>query len=170
MNESNRALAEGLKKAIQAERYGHDFYLMAAMSTSDPKGKQIFAVLAQEEAEHMQFLQAQYRSILETGLPDRTLNLGKQTDLSGMSPIFSDGLKERIKDANFEMTSLSIGIQLEHDAMEYYSSQAEAAEDQSIKKFYSQLADWEKGHYRALLRQQDELKEDYWGASGFSPF
>jgi rubrerythrin len=165
-----RVLIEGLQKAIKAESYGHDFYLMAARATEDPKGKEVFQTLAREEAEHMEFLTTQYRSILETGKPDRSVKLGRQADLSGMSPIFSDGLKSRLDEANFEMTSLTIGIQLEHDAMQYYRSQAEAAGDRLITEFYTQLADWETGHYRALLRQRDELKEDYWAASGFSPF
>jgi rubrerythrin len=170
MEDKRKALAEGLLKAIKAERYGHDFYLMAARSTEDEKGKKVFETLAQEEAEHMAFLKAQYQSILETGKPDDSVKLGKQADLSGMSPIFSEKLRERISEANFEMTSLSIGIQLEHDAMEYYRSQSEASDESSMKSFYAQLSDWEKGHYQALLTQQEELREDYWSAGGFSPF
>lgn len=170
MKDETKVVIEGLVKAIQAEQYGRDFYLMAANSTKDPKGKQVFEALAQEEAEHMRFLQAQHRSILETGKPDKTIKLGEQVDLSGMSPIFSDKLKSRIKEANFEMTSLSIGLQLEHDAMEYYRSQSQIASDSLIKEFYAQLADWEMGHYRALLKQQEELKEDYWSTGGFAPF
>lgn len=170
MADEKQQLAEGLLKAIKAERYGQDFYLMAAMSTDDPKGKDVFQRLAAEEAEHMQFLSTQYQSILQTGLPDASLRLGQQFDLSGMSPIFSDSLKERIGEAHFEMTSLAIGIQLEHDAMEYYRSQAAAAENPVVRDFFTQLANWESGHYQALLRQQDELKGDFWSAGGFSPF
>ena len=169
VEKKTKMIAEGLMKAIQAERYGYGFYMMAANSTQDPKGKEVFETLAQEETDHMRFLQAQYRSILETGKPDEAVKLGKQLDLSGMSPIFSDDLKSRIGEAHLEMTSLSIGVQLEHDAMQYYQSQSDAAEDSSIKKFYARLADWEQGHYQALLRQQEELKQDYWSAGGFAP-
>jgi rubrerythrin len=170
VTDGKRQLAEGLMKAIKAERYGQDFYMMAAMSTEDPKGKEVFQQLAAEEAEHMRFLTTQYQSILQTGLPDASLRLGQQVDLSGMSPIFSDSLKERIGEAHFEMTSLAIGIQLEHDAMEYYRAQAAAADDPVVQGFYTQLASWESGHYQALLRQQDELKSDFWSAGGFSPY
>lgn len=152
MDEKTRAFAEGLLKAIQAERYGFSLYMMAANSTRDSKGKEVFEVLAQEETDHMKFLQSQYRSILETGQPDDSVKLGKQFDLSGMSPIFSDDLKARIKEAHFEMTSLAIGIQLEHDAMQYYRLQSEGADNATVKSFYAQLADWERGHYQALLR------------------
>jgi rubrerythrin len=170
MENSQKAITDGLVKAMKAERYGHSFYLMAANSTTDAKGKEVFETLAREELAHMHFLRKQYNAIKETGRPDESISLGSQTDLSGMSPIFSDSLKTRIKDANFEMTSLAIGIQLEKDSMEYYNSQSEAVDDPIIKQFYSRLAEWESGHYRALLKQQEELKEDFWSEGGFAPF
>jgi len=168
--EKQKDLAEGLLKAIKAERYGHSFYLMAAKSTEDAKGQEVFKTLAREELDHMQFLKEQYKSILKTGKPNKLLKLGSRTDLSGVSPIFSDELRSRIKDADYEMTSLSIGIQLEHDAMNYYREQSEAVDDSTLKDFYAKLADWEAGHYQTLLKQQEELKEDYWSSGGFSPF
>lgn len=170
MTDNKKTLVKGLLKAIKAEKYGHSFYLMAAKSTEDTKGQEIFMTLALEELDHMKFLKDQYESILKTGQPDKSLKLGARTDLTGSSPIFSDQLKARIKDANFEMTSLSIGIQLEFDAMNYYREQSEAVDDSTMKDFYAQLAEWEAGHHQALLKQQEELKEDFWSASGFSPF
>ncbi len=170
MTNNQKAIAKGLLKAIKAERYGHSFYLMAAKSTKDAKGQGVFKTLAREELDHMQFLKEQYKSILKTGRPDKSLKLGSQADLSRTSPIFSDELRSRIKDANYEMTSLSIGIKLEHDAMNYYREQSEAVDDPTMKDFYAKLAGWETAHYRALLRQQEELKEDFWSSSGFSPF
>jgi len=167
---TNKQLLEGLMEAAKAERYGHDFYLMAANSTEDAKGKEIFKMLAAEELDHMQFLLSQHKSVLKTGNVDTELKLGPKANLNGPSPIFSDSLKARIKDANFEMTTLSIGIQLERDAMAYYHEQSEAAEDEVVKKFFAYLSTWESGHYQALLKQQNELKDDYWSAAGFSPF
>jgi rubrerythrin len=170
MTDKQKALAQGLLDAYKAEQYGHNFYLMAANSTQDPKGKEVFETLAAEESDHARFLKAQYDSVLLTGKASATATLGKRLDLTGMWPIFSDGLKTRIKDANFEMTALSIGIQLEKDAMVFYRSQAEQAGDPEIKKMFLFLSDWEAGHYEALLRQHEALKEDYWSTSGFAPF
>lgn len=170
MEEKNKRLAQGLVEAIKAEKYGYSFYLMAANSTEDIKGKEVFEILAAEELDHAKFLQAHYESVMTTGKPSSSASLGRQADLSGMSPIFSDGLRQRIKEANFEMTSLSIGIQLEHEAMDYYRAQAEQTDDPEIRKMFLFLSDWEAGHYRALLRQHDMLKEDYWSAGGFAPF
>ena len=170
MKHNDAKLADGLLKAIKAEREGHSFYQMAANCSEDSKAKEVFARLADEELDHMRFLMRQYESVLRSGQPTPSAQLGTSVDLSGPSPIFSDALKTRIQDAHFEMSALSIGIRLEMDAMQFYRSQAEAVDSPEARKFYTELAEWESGHYHALLRQQQELKEDYWSASGFSPF
>lgn len=167
---TKKALTDGLRKAMQAERDGQHFYLMAAETTKDPKGREVFARLADEERRHFDYLEAQYRSVVETGGLDTDLSLGDEIDLSGDSPFFSDAIRARIKDAHFEMTALSVGIQLELGAQRYYTEQAEASEDPAVKTFYSELAAWESRHYHALLTQQETLKKDYWADSGFSPF
>ena len=170
MGAAQSDLEAGLKQAIAAERDGHNFYRMAVASTEDPKGKEVFATLAAEELDHMHFLAKHYESILKTGKLDPSAKLGARADLSGMSPIFSDALKGRIGAAHFEMSALSIGVQLELDATKFYKAQADAAADAQVRQFFTELADWEAGHYHALLAQQEELKEDYWSAAGFSAF
>lgn len=163
-------LADGLLRAIKAERDGHGFYTMAANSSRDPKAQTVFAQLAAEELDHVRFLTQHYESVLKTGRPDQDARLGPRADLTGMSPIFSERIKARIGEAHLEMSALSIGIQLELDTQKFYRSQAEASDDALVKEFYVELADWESGHYQALLKQHEELKEDYWSASGFAPF
>ena len=170
MDDTTQTILQGLKAAILAETEGHHFYLMAARTTSDEQGQRIFEQLAQEELQHVQFLQSQYRSFLETGGPDASLALGTPTALDSQSPIFSDQIKGRIAEAHFEMTALSVGIQLELSAQRYYSEAAVAAADPAVKQFYTELAEWESAHYHALLAQQESLKEDYWSAGGFAPF
>jgi rubrerythrin len=163
-------LLEGLKKAIQTEVDGYYFYQMAADTMSDSKGRELFRKLAEEELAHKQFLERQYKSIKETGKADKSVSLGDKTDLSGDNPIFSEDLKKRIGDAHYEMTALSIAIRLELNSIQHYKAEAEAAEDEDVKDFFMELVDWETGHYDALVRQDEALKEDYWNAAGFAPF
>jgi len=170
MDEKQKRMLQGLVQAMQAEREGHYFYKMAAASTEDPKGKEVFSRLADDELGHYDFLLAQHRSLAETGRVNAEVRLGEQPDLQGPSPIFSSRLRERIKDAHFEMTALSVGAQLERDAELHYTREAEAASDPAVKRFFQELAAWEATHYSALVAQADELKESYWSESGFSPF
>ena len=170
MTSEQTQLAEGLLKAIQAERDGQSFYNMASMTSQDPKAKEIFAQLALEELDHMNFLARHYESILKTGLPDSSVKLGSRAKLLGAWPIFSESIKSRLKDAHFEMSALSIGIQLELEAQKFYRQLAGYTSEATAKAFLEQLADWEAGHYQALLQQQESLKEDYWSENGFAAF
>ncbi|MFH1010108.1 MAG: ferritin family protein [bacterium] len=170
MDESVRRTTEGIAKAIQAEADGYHFYMMAARTTKDPKGREVFETLAREELDHQQFLRTQYKALSETGKPDSRVHLGNRTDLSGMSPIFSEQIQSRVREAHYEMSALSIGIQLELSSIKFYQEEAKAASDAFVQTFYTELVEWETGHYRALLRQQEALKESYWSESGFAPF
>lgn len=163
-------IADGLMRAYQAEVDGHNFYRMAAQSTTDPRGREVFELLAQEEEDHARFLQAQHAAITTAGDVDSTVTLGPQAELAGRSPIFSDDLRSRVKGAHMEMSALSIGIQLELSAVQFYKAEAAKALHPRVTEFFERLAQWESGHYHALLRQHEELKEDYWADGGFSPF
>ena len=170
MSDSTKSVEEALLQAIKAERDGTQFYMMAARTCEDAKGKEIFELLAAEEVDHQRYLQIQYRSVQKTGKIDGTRKLGRRGILEGESPIFSPAIKARIGEAHFEMSALSIGIQLEQSAMAYYRQAADQAQDPEVKSLFGELADWESGHYNALLRQQELLRDDYWSTGGFSPF
>jgi rubrerythrin len=170
MDEATKRITDGLEKAIQAELEGHHFYRMAADSTADPQGKEVFLALAQEELEHARFLRTQHAALRDTGQVDASARLGASRDLAGGSPIFSPALKSRAKEAHYEVTALSVGSQLELGAVHFYRGEAEAAGEGPVRDFYLELATWEQGHYDALTRQLEDLREDYYDAGDFAPF
>ncbi|MBI5489844.1 MAG: ferritin family protein [Deltaproteobacteria bacterium] len=170
MDEIRKSLLEALTKAIDSEYEGYGFYLMASKATEDALGREVFGRLAQEEQAHAAFLKAQHRSIAQTGNVDSRATLGNPYAVAGGSPIFSPELRGRIGDAHFEMSALGVGIHLEQNAMEFYAREALTAPDAAVRAFFRELAEWEAGHYRALLAQQEELQEDYRTRNGFEPF
>ncbi len=169
MDASTQLVLDGLAEAIKAENEGHHFYRMAAMTTQDPQGKEVFTELAEDELVHMRFLETQASIIRSTGKADANTQLHDPDTKKGGSPIFSDAIKDRIDEAHFEMTVLSVGMQLEMSAQKFYRERAAEAVDPVVKRFYAKLEAWEAGHYDALSAQQDMLKEAYWAANGFSP-
>ena len=169
MDEATKQLLEGLREAMQAERYGHTFYKTAAMNTQDPTGKEVFLQLAREELEHFEFLAAHYRSLAETGKLSGA-KLSGHAEVDPASPIFSEQLRERIQDAHFEMSALAIAVQLELNAINRYRELAAKAQIEEVKRFFEELANWESSHYKTFLNQQQSIQNDYWKASGFAPF
>ena len=132
MDTATERMVAGLKQAIQAEIDGYHFYMMAARTTSDERGREVFERLAQDEVEHMQWLKAHHAALLETGKADPTVKGSAPTKLEGDHPIFSPRLKERAGGANFEMSALSIGSQLELQAVQFYTTEAEAVADETL--------------------------------------
>ena len=48
-DDKQKVIEDGLVKAMQAEHEGRYFYLMAADTTTDPQGREVFQRLADEE-------------------------------------------------------------------------------------------------------------------------
>jgi rubrerythrin len=166
MGESD--LAKVLREAMEAERDGFTFYTMAAERSEDPGARETFARLADEERKHYEALQSGYRSLTEGGtwVPSDELLEDREPEASG---IFSEDFVRRIGGKHLEMSALSIGILLEKNAYAFYTRQADAAEDEAVAGFFRELAEWEDGHYRLLLRQDEALKEEYWNENRFAP-
>lgn len=170
MDTVSKQVMDGLSKAIQMERDGSNFYVMAASHTDDPRGREVFETLSKEELSHEEFLKKKMKSIMETGKVDETVKITRGDRITELSPIFSKEIRDRINEAHYEMTALSIGIQLELNSINFYKKEAESVSDPVLKDLYKELADWESEHYHALLSEEEELKEDYWESNNFYPF
>jgi rubrerythrin len=170
MDANVKELVEGIKAAMLAERTGHEFYKMAAASTKDVEGRQVFERLAAEELSHFEFLRKHHQSLLEKGKLAQGARLGEAHDMAAEHPIFSKELSSRIREAHFEMSALSIAAQLEQNSINHYREQAARTMLPEAKKLFQELVDWETTHLDAFVRQQKELQESYWAEAGFSPF
>ena len=170
--ENKEHLLEVVKNAIRVENDGYQFYRLAEEKTKDPKGKEVFAALAKEETNHMQILKSLYESIKgkEEFKFDDVKDMKHILETTSESPIFSKEFKQRLSQAHFEMTALSIGILLEKDSIGFYKKSAQEIEDKDVKMLFNYLADWEGEHLRALVNQQKFLQEDYWTEARFYPF
>jgi len=170
MSGDKNRITAGLVQAIQYEFDGHHFYLMAARATEDEQGRRVFEQLAEEELAHLRFLHLQKLSFERIGQADTSVELGQPAEFSEENAIFSPLVRERIKEAHFEMSALSIGLQLEYNSEKFYREQANEAEDPTVKAFFNTLAEWEGGHYRALSEQLEELKDQFWISNEFAPW
>jgi rubrerythrin len=162
-------LLAGLKEAILTEETGIQFYTVAAARTTDARGREVFAQLASDEAEHKKWLRREYGHLV-AGTPWEEMKPVFHADLSGPSPIFSDELRARIGEAHWEMTALSVGLALEQATITRYRNLAGVAEQPDVRRFFEELARWEESHAEALSRQASLLKESYWHEARFAPF
>jgi rubrerythrin len=158
---------EILKTAILLERRGKSFYASCAEQSKNTEIKKIFNTLAEEEDQHVEFLNAQFINFTKNNkfssehIPVKEATIDK---------IFTDKIKKEITAADFESAAISAAIDMENRAITVYSEQAEASLDPEEKKFYSFLADWERGHHKLLYDLDKELKENIWNDNHFWPF
>jgi rubrerythrin len=164
------SLLTALKNAMEAEMTGYQFYLHAAKTTKDSQGKATFSRMAKEEMDHFHALKSQYVAVLENGRFDRSTALLEVPSPQPASPIFSTGFREQIGQQHFEMSALSVGMQLELNAINHYRKSAEECDDADVKAFFLRLEEWEQGHYDGFADELEQLREDYWQANDFLPY
>lgn len=163
-------LLEELRLAMLSEQTGIEFYTTAARTTTDPRGREVFLILAAEESLHLRFLKDHYGAVSAGREPEPIVAMAHGAELNAESPIFSEELRRRIATAHFEMSALAVGLKLEHETISRYRTLAAIAPTPAAKQFFEQLVEWEQSHASALSRQQAQLLDQYWQAARFAPF
>jgi len=161
MSEISPEIKNAIKGAIKLEINGRKFFNHAADITSHEKGKRMFRFLAEEEVKHLETFSQYFTKIL--GGEDWKQHVPGH-ELQGEAPLV-EKLKQRMKNAEGtgETEALSIGMQLEMDAIRFFEKAAHDTDDQTAKRIFMQIADEEKFHYDLLQAQHDSVsKSGFW--------
>ena len=162
MNTRIDAVADILRKAFQVEVDGFTFYSMNAERANKPAVRKLYERLARDETEHQAYLRAVMRRYEDHGAQSFHIDR-RDPDLGEFSSqIFTDSLKDQAHSDILEIGALSIGIQLESNAVEFFKTAARNTSDPQISGFYQFLADWEGMHLRILNQLFESLHEDVW--------
>ncbi|MCL5962706.1 MAG: ferritin family protein [Chloroflexi bacterium] len=160
--------------AIEAERAGHKFYIQAADSTDDPKGKQMFTRLANDELAHLYWLMTVRQSLVKTGgfeLKVEDIDKIKVPVTEVADYLFpavgaaASGIENKSRD----LAALQRGIETEQKATAFYAEAAEKTQDAGGKALFRKLADWEEQHLHLLNAEYDYLTNTgfYFGVAEF---
>jgi len=165
---TRRIILEAVKTAIITELRGYEIYKAAAEKTTDASARLMFQSLANDEAQHKDFLERNFQSLLEKGewsVPATPENLSPLDESEVITPQFL----KRVKGGSFEMAVVAAGCELEMSAISFYKKAAEECPDEESAKVFRFLADWEKGHLESLSDLESRMKNDYFAERGFSP-
>jgi rubrerythrin len=161
MAEISQQVREAIKGSILLEINGRQFFNHAADITENERGKKMFKFLAQEEVRHLETFGKLFSKIL--GKEDWKNSID-EADISGEAPLVTR-LKERMKErkGKGETEALSIGMQLEKEAIEYFNNAAKNTDDPVAKKIFKEISEEEKFHYDLLQAQHDSVsKSGFW--------
>ncbi len=158
-----------LKNAFLIERKGKSLYEKAMDHATDDSVKAFFKDLADDEQEHMNILEKQFKAYMKSG---KFMAGGFENDGGAITPpdILDDTLKDKINAAGFEATAITAAIGFEDKAVKLYAQRAREATDPEEKKMYNRLSAWEKTHLKKLMALEAALIESVWHDNSFWPF
>jgi len=158
-----------LKNAFLIERKGKSLYEKAMEHSSDDSVKAFFKDLVDDEQEHMNILEKQFKAFMKSG---KFMAGGFENNGAAVvaPDILDETLKDKINAASFEATAITAAISFEEKAVKLYSLRSQEATDPEEKKMYNWLATWEKTHLKKLMALEASLIESIWHDNSFWPF
>lgn len=170
MSDTREAILDVLKKAYQIETDGFTFYSMVAERSQRQAVREIFDKLARDELQHKAYLRdigARYQA---EGVSAFAVNRADTSMRQFADVLFTDRFREQARGAEFEVSALSIGMQLESNAMATFHAAARDAADVEVREFYKFLADWERQHLDALHGLFTAVRGEIFADAGFERF
>ncbi len=155
MEEISKPVENAIKEAIRLEINGRNFFNHAAEITHNELGKKMFEKLAAEEVRHIEMFSELFTKILKEAGWKKYV---RDEELKGESALI-EKLKERMKGAEgkSETQALSIGMELEENAIRFFQKAADEVDDPAAKEIFRNISEEEKFHYDLLQAQHDSL-------------
>jgi len=139
-----KGIEEAIALAIERENEAREFYLSKATLMDNPKFKELYEYLANEELKHLGYLE-KYRDAKELPVVNTKVPSGQS-----FTPEFNQA---RTKEG--EITLGDAGILLaamrhERKSEDFYSELAKRAENADQRNFFEMLSGYERVHYELI--------------------
>ncbi len=149
---------EAIISALDYERKVRDYYVLAARSIDDPKGKEVFGALADEEQGHVDYLESRLEHWRENGSLD-TIELtttfpSRQWIKEGMAQMRKVSLK---RDYSNEIKMLKVALKLEEEVSDHYKKLVAGLQDEA-QVMFRRFLDIEDGHTAIVQAEIDALE------------
>ncbi len=155
-----------IKQAMLNEVEGYEFYKLAASQAGTGGSKEALMELANEELKHVEFLRELFNKIKESPEEDIELALKEGPPSPGIYKW--DKFDKSL--TSLAMTVFSIGIQMEKDAIEFYTKAKENTKIKAAADLFDILIKWENVHLEQFSKQYDLYRQDWWDEQSFAPF
>jgi len=154
-------LAESIRMAIDLEKSGRAFYLLAAERTANPTGRTIFSRLAKEETQHLLTFERMLDD--EEGLSGWRSWLKEYPNHPPL-PVFGEKAEKSIKEGSMdELQALRVAMKQEREAMEYYGRIAESSGNEAVAGIFSFVREQEVYHHDLLQAEYDSITQSgFW--------
>jgi rubrerythrin len=140
-----------LKKAIEMEREGKQFYLESASSVNSLLARRVFEELAREEDCHIAMIEKIYKQITENNKPLSEWITSTGSLAGDLEKVFRGSLKKEAKTSGDDLSALRFGLEREEKSILYYEALALKTKSKFEKRFFLTLSYEERGHYLKIM-------------------
>lgn len=159
MTEEIEAALSILKRAMQIEQEGHEFYRKAAQTTRDEKGQETFSILANDEQNHLRLIQEQYDALTNENRWVSSSEI-KPTPIELTDSLFPGGreaLEKMVTTRSGDLDALLFGLEIEDKSYDLYRTAAASTTDPLGKDVFAFLAGQEREHFNILMMRYEYL-------------
>lgn len=144
-------------KAIETEQEGIKVYTEAAAKVKDTRAKEIFKLLAEAERGHVRQIQNAKAADIETYSSydwkgSFVTKVNKEIEDIGRLKV--PKVTDEVADAT-ALDAINIGIQLEKDAIEFYTNAREQVSDIGVGNLFASILSTERVHLFLLENHKD---------------
>jgi rubrerythrin len=156
-------IEEAIKTAIEFETQVRQVYRNAAEGTSDPVGKRIFKVLAEEEQGHLEYLRSKLDEWKKSGtLTAKRLDSAIPSRERISKGISALGARRSGDERGGELQMLSRALDVEVKTNDFYKRMVKELPKEG-KQLFAHFVDIEEGHLAIVRAEIDYLsKTGYW--------
>lgn len=146
-----KGIEEAVALAIEREKEARNFYLEKSTEMENPKFKELYEHLANEEVKHLGYLEG-YRDKKELPVITTEIPSGQS-----FTPEF-DTARTKVGEITLgDAGILLAALRHERKSEDFYSEMANKVEDSDQKMFFTMLARYERGHYEVIDSYLDEI-------------
>ncbi len=145
-----------LRSSILFEMHGEKLYRETAEKAKDPKVKEFFTQMANDENTHAEILRAQFEYYQRNSKFDSTTNTRYTTNK--IEEIKTSSIAKLIEYASFEAAAVTAAVLMEEKSVIEYRKMANEAKDPEEIRIYNWLADWEQEHVNRLSTLRDNIQ------------
>lgn len=146
-----------LNLALDREKKGHYFYVQAAKTTMNEKGRQMFQWLASVEQGHIDKLARQVESYARTGRSLKVETIEKKRVTASELPPLPEA-SGKVTTATREIEALELAMKAEEEAIALYTKASKDLPDPEAATLLGQLALDEQEHLAILSEEHNWLK------------
>ena len=151
-------LREALQISLEYENKVRDHYKMGVGKITDPVGRRIFTTLAEEEQNHVDFLENRLARLNDPNVEPITFG-------TVVPPEWVEAAKRKLekppsdKIANqTDIELVKLALELEHETSNFYRSLMDKLESEEDKKFFEPFIEIEDGHISIVQAELDALQ------------